>query len=373
VRIGIDTRLMYYQRAGIASYVAGLLQGIATVGSRHEFVVFPSRKDRQASHLPSRFNRHPLWTPPHHRFERLALAIELAPVRLDILHSPDFIPPMRILSSRRSVITVHDLAFLKYPEVLTPESKRYYGYIGPAVEQADAVIAVSENTKRDLMALLDTPEEKIFVIPEAADLAYRPSNDQPRVKRTLERYGIRHPYFLFVGTIEPKKNLKTLFQAFADFRKLVSSSSVLPDLVIVGRKGWLYADILKVVDQLDIARYVHFLGRIDQDDLVSLYNGALALTYPSLYEGFGLPALEAMQAGTPVITSNISSLPEVVGDAGITVDPRDPEAITQALTRVWSSPDLRADLRRRGLARAAQFTREQMARATLEVYDRLAR
>jgi glycosyltransferase involved in cell wall biosynthesis len=373
VRIGIDTRLMYYQRAGIASYVVGLLQGIATVGSSHEFVVFPSRRDKHASHLPSRFIRHQLWTPPHHRFERLALAVELVPVRLDILHSPDFIPPMRVLSSRRSVITVHDLAFLKYPEVLTPESKRYYGSIGPAVEQADAVIAVSENTKRDLMALLDTPEEKIHVIAEAADLVYRPASDLPRVKRTLERFGVRGPYFLFVGTIEPKKNLKTLFEAYANFRKLVPGALALPDLVVVGRKGWLYADILKVVDQLDLKSHVHFLGRVDQDDLVSLYNGALALTYPSLYEGFGLPALEAMQSGTPVVTSNISSLPEVVGEAAITVDPRDAEAMTQAMSRIWSSPELRADLRRRGLARAAQFTREEMARATLEVYDRLAR
>ena len=373
MRIGIDTRLIYYQRAGIASYIVGLLQGIATVGSRHEFVILPSRKDRNAANLPSRFHRHQLWTPPHHRFERLALAVELATVRMDVLHSPDFIPPMRVLSGRRHVITVHDLAFLKYPEVLTPESRRYYGHIGPAVDQADAVIAVSENTKRDLMALLDTPEDKIHVIPEAADLEYRPINDQARVQRVLDRLGLRKPFFMFVGTIEPKKNLKTLFQAYAEFRNLVRATAPLPDLVVVGRKGWLYADILKVVEQLGLKECVHFLGRIDQVDLACLYNGALCLAYPSLYEGFGLPALEAMQCGTPVVTSNVSSLPEVVGDAAICVDPRDADALTQALSRVWTSPDLRADLRRRGLARAAQFSREQMARGTLEVYERLVR
>lgn len=373
MRIGIDARLIYYQRAGIASYTLGLLQGLADLGTAHEYLVLQSRKDREALPLPANFRRRSLWTPCHHRFERQALAVELLGLGLDVLHSPDFIPPARFLGHRRTVITVHDLAYLKFPDVLTPESQRYYGQIGPAVEEADAVIAVSENTKRDLMALLDAPEDKIVVIPEAPDAEYQPLGDSPAIASTLARYQLTRQYFLFVGTIEPKKNLKTLIESYARFRKIDRSSNTLPDLVVAGRKGWLYADVLRLVDELDLKRYVRFLGPVPRSDLPMLYNAALALTYPSIYEGFGLPVLEAMACGTPVITSNVSSLPEVAGDAALSVDPRDVDALTQALNRIWTSPELRTELRRKGLARARLFSWEKTARATLDVYERVVR
>lgn len=372
MRIGIDARLIYYQRAGIASYVLGLLQGLASLGTAHEFTVLQSRKDRETLALPPNFRRRALWTPCHHRFERQALAVELLSVGLDVLHSPDFIPPSRLLRKWKSVITVHDLAYLKFPEVLTPESQRYYGQIGPAVEEADAVIAVSENTKRDLMAILDAPERKIVVIPEAPDQEYKPISDPAAIASTLRKYNVRSPYFLFVGTIEPKKNLTTLVKSYAKFREIGRRDASLPSLVVAGRAGWLCADVFQAVEDLGLKSHVHFLGPVPRTDLPLLYNGALAVTYPSLYEGFGLPVLEAMACGIPVVTSSVSSLPEVAGDAAITVDPRDVEALTQAITRVWTSPDLRAELRRKGLARAQLFSWEKTACATLEVYERVA-
>lgn len=372
MRIGIDARLIYYQRAGIASYIVGLLQGIASLNTKHEYLVLKSRKDREDLKLPSNFHYRSLWTPCHHRFERIALATELFGVELDVLHSPDFIPPERIFGNRKSVITVHDLAYLKYPEVLTPESQRYYGQIGPAVEEADAVIAVSENTKRDLMALLDAPESKIVVIPEAPDELFEPNKEPTTLHEMIVRLRIRQPYFLVVGTIEPKKNLGTLLRAYGKLREIGRSANNLPELVVAGREGWLFKDVFSLVEELRLSDHVHFLGPVTQRDLVLLYSGAMALTYPSLYEGFGLPILEAMACGCPVITSNISSLPEVAGEDAITIDPRDIDALTQALNRIWSSPELRADLRRKGIARAKLFSWRKTAEATLHVYESLA-
>ena len=373
MRIGIDARLVYYQRAGIASYILGLLHGIAATGSRYDFQVLQSRRDTEDFGLPANFHRRSTWTPCHHRFEREGLALDLLGAKLDVLHSTDFIPPRRLFSHHRSVITVHDLAFLKYPEVLTPASQRYYTQIGPAVDKADAVIAVSENTKRDLMAFLDAPEGKIVVIPEAPDPIYQPLDDAAASSAIAAGHGLHGPYFLFVGTIEPKKNLKSLIEAYALFRRMAPASERLPELAIAGRKGWLFGDVFDLAGKLHLHDRVHFLGPVSRADLPFLYRGATALTYPSIYEGFGLPVLEAMASGTPVITSNVSSLPEVAGEAAICVDPNSVEALAEALHRVWTSPETRADLRRKGLARAALFSWERTAQRTVEVYEQVAR
>jgi glycosyltransferase involved in cell wall biosynthesis len=371
VRIGIDARLIFYQRAGVASYIRGLIQGLNRLNPPHDFVVYQSRRDSESIPTPPTWRLRSLWTPSRHRFERPLLAVELFGSRLDVLHCPDIASPVRLLTSRRTAITVHDVAYLKYPEVLTPESQRYFGQIGPAVEAADVVIAVSENTKRDLMAFLDAPDEKIVVIPEAPDPDYQPQ-EQSAVEPVLTRCEVRAPYFLFVGTIEPKKNLANLLRAYSAFRGLNRSNGPLPSLVVAGRKGWLYAQALGLADELRIAEHVRFLGFVPRPDLIALYSGAVALTYPSLYEGFGLPVLEAMACGTPVITSNVSSLPEVAGDAALCAPPTDVDALTEALSRVWSSAELRSELRRKGFARAKQFSWEKTAEQTLAVYQRLA-
>ena len=371
MRIGIDARLIFYQRAGIASYIRGLIQGLARLDPPHEFVVYQSRRDSESLHLPPAWCQRTLWTPARHRFERPLLAAELLASRLDVLHCPDLLSPMKLLTSRRTVITIHDVAYLKYPEVLTPESQRYFGQIGPAVDSADVVIAVSENTKRDLMAFLDAPDEKIVVIPEAPDPDYRPL-DQEVVGPALKRLGVDAPYFLFVGTIEPKKNVLNLLRAYAGFRELNRSNGVRPGLVLAGRKGWLYGQAQGVAKELGISEHVKFLGFVPRPDLVALYSGAVALVYPSLYEGFGLPVLEAMACGAPVVTSSASSLPDVAGEAAICTAPTDVDALAEALSRLWSSGELRAELRRKGFARAKQFTWTKTAEMTLAVYERLS-
>ncbi len=305
------------------------------------------------------------WTPAHHRFERLALAVELAPRRLDLLHSPDFIPPLD--GAYRSVITIHDLAFLRYPQFLTAEARRYYnGQIAAAAVRADAIIAVSESTRRDVLDLLHVPPEKVSTVLEAADARFAPPNADA-VAAARARYRLPADYILFVSTIEPRKNVDGLLRAYAALRADLPDA---PPLVLAGTRGWLYDETLALVEPLGLGSSVFWLDTFDYADLPALYGGARVFCLPSFYEGFGLTALEAMACGAPVVVSDRSSLPEVVGEAGLYADPDDPSSIADALHSVLTDSALAADLRRRGLARAAQFSWQQAARQTLAVYER---
>ena len=281
----------------------------------------------------------------------------------DLLHSPDFIPPFR--RTCRSVITIHDLAFLRYPYLLTPESARYYGQVGRAVRSADPVIAVSEATRQDVLELLHADPGKVTVVYEAAspDCVPLPPIE---VEANRARLGLPERFVLFVGTLEPRKNLPVLLEAFAR----VWEEHRVP-LVVVGRKGWLYEEVFRTRDSLGLKDEVQFAGSVSGDQLLHYYNCADCLVLPSLYEGFGLPVLEAMACGTPVIVSNVSSLPEIVGDAGLLVEPTDVEGLAAAIGRLLASTELRDELGKKALARSAQFSWERAARETLDLYHRV--
>lgn len=366
MRIGIDARLVYYSEAGITQYTLRLIQGLAEIDRENEFIILQSRKDKHTIVNKPNFKRVSLWTPSHHRFEQYALRLEISSLNLDVLHSPDFIPPFH--RNCQSIITIHDLAFLIYPHFLTKDSARYYGQIDQAVKRTDHIIAVSESTKQDIIRLLGVPEHKITVIYESAHPIYRPINDQEVLKQTKNKYRIPSDFILFVSTIEPRKNLPTLLKAY---RQLLDNYKADAKLVVVGRRGWLSEDVFILVDKLDLAKDVLFLGRVPAEDLLYLYNAAKLLVQPSFYEGFGLPPLEAMACGTPVVVSNVSSLPEVVGDAGLLVDPTDVSELAVAIWRVLTDQALRADLIAKGLKRAQCFSWEKMARQTLQLYQRI--
>lgn len=366
MRIGIDARLVYYHQAGIGQYILRLTQALAQIDPDDQFTIFKSRKDPTTIVRQSNFKSERLWTPNHHRFERFTMSMELSPFTLDVLHSPDFIPPARMRCP--SVITVHDLAFLLYPRFLTRESARYYGLVDLAARQADHIIAVSESTKRDTVRLLGVPENKITVIHEAAHPIFSPMTNEIELARVREHYRLPNNFILFVSTVEPRKNLPMLLRAFKRLRDNYKSNAV---LAVAGNRGWLFEQVDQVLAELNLEDAVRFLGGVPNEELVYLYNAAKLFVFPSFYEGFGLPPLEAMACGTPVIVSNVSSLPEVVNDAGLLIHPEDVEELTVAMWRVLSDENLRNELRAKGLRRAQTFSWQRAAKETLAVYRKV--
>ncbi len=374
MRIGIDTRLAHYRReGGIAQYTLRLLQALLCLKSGDEFVVLHQRRDRLSDLVTDRnhacrLRARRLLTPPHHRYEQWTLPAEVAFAGIDVLHSPDFIPPFHRRCA--AVITVHDLAFKLYPQLLTPESTAYYGQIERAVTSADQIIAVSEATRQDMLRLLPADAKKITVIHEAADPVYRPLADAAAAAQVLQKYRLTQPFILCVGTIEPRKNLPVLLRAF---RMLPDRRRLGLQLAIAGPRGWLADDVFALHTQLGLGDQVRFLGAVPAAELAALYNAAALFVLPSLYEGFGLPVVEAMACGAPVVVSNVSSLPEVAGDAGLCLDPHDTRAWVDAVERVLDDEPLRQAMRQKSLQRAQAFSWERAAQETLRVYHNARR
>jgi glycosyltransferase involved in cell wall biosynthesis len=351
--IGIDARLNAYRVGGISTYTRQLILALERLQPGEHFTVFQSRK--ATTPLADRFPEHRLWTPPHHRLERLTLSVELSPYWLDVLHSPDFVPPLR--GARRHVITVHDLTFLHFPQHKDAASIRYYSnQIRAAVHHADHILSVSEATRRDLIDMLAVPAEKITVQPHGVDRRFRPLPQAQTVSRLIE-LNLPSRYMLFVGTLEPRKNIPALLDAFIELK------SDLP-LVLVGQAGW---NCEAIIERVQTTPEVIWRSDIGDDDLPVIYNGAAALVLPTFYEGFGMPLLEAMACGTPVIGSDNSAIPEVMGDAGWLIDPHDTETIVAALEQALNL----GHRSQRGPEQAAQFTWEKSARIALSVYRAL--
>jgi len=367
MHIGIDARLMAYQMAGISRYTLQLVRALARIESDDKYTLLQSHRAREPIIEHPRFAHHSTYTPAHHRLEQLVLPLEVSRLGFDVLHSPDFIPPIRVKCA--SVITVHDLNFMRYPHFLTRDAARYYGQIDLAVRRADAIIAVSEATRADIVRLLGVPESKITVIYEAAGPAFKPLEDPALMDRVRARFGVKGDFVLFVSTIEPRKNVPTLLRAF---RQLLDDYRLDVQLVLAGQKGWLYEEVFELVSDLELEDDVRFVGRVSTEELVWLYNTARVLVAPSIYEGFGLTPLEAMACGTPVIVSNTSSLPEVVGDAGLQVDPFKPDEMAVAMWRILTDAELHRSLSAKGITRAACFSWDKAAEQTLALYHSLA-
>lgn len=277
---------------------------------------------------------------------------------VDVVHTPVlFVPPRRKCPL---VVTVLDLTFRLFPQYHNRRTRVVaQSGLRRAVKDADALIAISGHTAGDLVRLCGVNPKRVHVVPLAADARFVPVRD---TAATLARYHIDTPFVLYVGTLEPRKNLGLLLHAFA----ALGDPQV--KLVLAGTKGWLCEDVFATVERLGLAGRVLFTGFVADEDLPALLSGARAFVYPSLYEGFGLPVLEAMQCGTPVITTNVSSLPEVAGDAALLVAPDDVAGLQQALRRVLSEPGLRDELRGKGLSQAARFSWQKTAEQTAQVY-----
>lgn len=297
----------------------------------------------------------------------LPLPVEAFTGRVDLYHATDFtLPPT--LSETRRLLTVHDLSFVRVPETASPRLKAYLDAVVPrSVRRSQHIIADSQATKKDLIELYNVPEQKVTTILSGVNSHFAPVTDTEKLKAVRARYGIGDKPFIFsIGTVQPRKNYARLIQALAHIRQ---QHDVI--LVIAGGKGWLEDPIYQTLDHLHMRESVRFIGFADDEDLPALYSAARCLAFPSLYEGFGLPILEAMACGTPVLTSNVSSMPEAAGDAALLIDPNDLEDITNSLERLLWDEMLRAILQQRGFERVRHFTWERAAGEIAQVYENL--
>jgi glycosyltransferase involved in cell wall biosynthesis len=377
VRIGIDYTAGVRQGAGVGRFVRGIVGALIDLDRENQYTLMytPPDKGIQKGLLyraPNVVGR------PFILSERvlnllwyklgIPLPIETVGGRADVYYFPDFaLPPVR---NGRSVITIHDLSFLLVPDCAEDGLRAHLERIVPAsVREADFITADSENTRNELTTLLDAPPDRVEVVYGGVDARFRPVRDTEALEGIRQKYGLQFPFVLYVGTIEPRKNLARLLRAFTNLR---SRHRIRHRLVVAGGLGWLYQDVLREIDELAAEHEVVFLGRVVDDDLPALYSLADVFVFPSLYEGFGLPPLEAMACGCPVVCSDTSSLPEVVGDAAVLVSPFDVDGISDALATLIADPDRRADLGERGLLRSREFTWESSARRLLDVFRRLA-
>jgi glycosyltransferase involved in cell wall biosynthesis len=305
---------------------------------------------------------------------RLPVPIQWLVGRLDLFHSPDFVLPP--LGRTPAVLTVHDLSFLRVPEHFVPSFRVYLEEAVPrAVSRARLILADSESTRRDLGELLDVTQERVIVLYPGVESRFQPIEEEAVLQSVRDLYHLPRHFILGLGTLQPRKNFDGLLRAFKRLLAHQNGENGLErlQLVIAGGSGWMYEETLDLVEQLGLGRRVRFIGFVRDEDLPALYTLSSVFAFPSWYEGFGLPILEAMACGTPVVAADNSSLPEVVGDAGLLVNAGDCEALSQSLYRLLTEQALRGWLAKAGRERAHRFTWEGAAQQLLDVYHRLAR
>jgi glycosyltransferase involved in cell wall biosynthesis len=374
-RIGIDYTSAVRQGAGIGRYTRGLIMALAEIDRVHEYVLFSAGRDPRGTSWPPNFRLRSLPLTDRHlailwQRLRLPVPVELFTGWVQILHSPDFVLPPTL--GARTVLTVHDLSFMRHPECSSPSLLAYLLRAVPrSVRRADVLLADSESTRRDLVELLKVPEERVRVVYPGVEPRFVSEGEQHTMRQqdVLERYGIRPPYILGLGTLQPRKNYPRLIRAYGLLRRRYH---VPHQLVIGGGRGWLHEQIDETIRQTRLHEDVRLIGYVADEDLPALYRAADVFAFPSLYEGFGIPVLEAMGCGTPVVTSMVSSLPEVAGKAALMVPPEDVEALAQAMWQLMSDQALRNDLVRRGYEQVKRFTWRQSAGKLLDIYSHIA-
>ncbi len=369
MRIGIDAHAIGAGKTGNETYTLELVQRLARLPANgHRFFVYltdshlAAHPPFQSAALDVRRIR------PSFSALRLALGFPLEAWlrRLDLFHAQYFLPPNLHC---RTVLTVHDVGFETYPELYDHKHRFLFrSFIPASCERADRIIAVSEFTRQDLVRHYGLPPDKIAVTYNAVGRQYRPLDSDEARSRIAAQYGITEPYVLYVGNLQPRKNLARLVQAFARLRTSVPPHK----LVLVGQKAFQYGDIFRSVRDSALEEQVVFPGFVPADDLPWLYAGAAVFVYPSIFEGFGLPVIEAMACGAATVTSRGSALQEVAGDAAELADPLDVDQIRRALEKVLTDAQFRARLRQRALRRAAFFAGRDLGAETVRVYEQTA-
>lgn len=370
-----------YRNAGVSRYMFTLLSGLAAnegaEGTLH-YTAFVNPVEAEAARAsdPARSGRVRMvaarWrtSAPARRivWEQVALPGLLRKLRADVFHSPVNVLPSRLPCA--SVVTIHDLAFLRYPQYFRPARRVYQRrFTRRSARAASLVVTVSEATKRDVMEYFGVAESRIRVIHPAIDEDFRPQRDPATRASFRSRLGLPDRYILFLGTIEPRKNLLTLIEAYATLRAMDPDT---PPLILAGAKGWYYQAVFDKVRALGLERSVTFAGYVDRNDQPLWYSCAELCVYPSLYEGFGLPVVEALACGTPTVTSNVSSLPEAGGTVALLVDPGSQDALAHAMRDVLSDPAVRVRTEEAGPQWARRFSPARMAAEYVDVYREAA-
>ena len=382
LHVAINAQLVSFARssrnAGLSRYTYTLLAGLGTLDSDQRYTAFvnpaeapavaadPLAAAKDLHILPagtstSQATRRVLW-------EQFALPAALKQIRADVFHSPVNVLPVRLPCP--SVVTVHDLAFVRYPQYFRPTRRVYQRvFTRRSARRATRVVAVSANTKQDLIDRFGVAPERIRVIYPAIADHFRPITDLEARAAFRARLGLPERYLLFLGTLEPRKNLPTLVEAYARLRALQPDA---PPLIVAGGKGWYYQTIFERVRALNLEGSITFAGYVLPEDQPLWYSCAELFIYPSMYEGFGFPVVEALACGVPTITSNVSSLPEAGGRVAIQVTPTDPEALAHAMHGVMSDPQAREEAFAHGPQWASRFTMERMAREYTQIYREAA-
>jgi len=370
LRIAIDAHSVGAKLAGNESYATNLIEALARVDSVNEYTLYVTTAEARARFSQRWPNFRIQTTLPHTPLIRipLTLATELRKRPVDVLHVQFTAPPF---SPCPVVVSVHDLSFEHLPQTFNRRSRTQLRLtVRHSVRRAARILTLSEHTRRDMIETYGTSPERITAIPIAAPSYFGRVREERELQRVRHIYGIEGDYILCVSSIQPRKNLPRLVRAYESLRNKRGPGK-LPKLVLVGKCAWLYDETLRSIEEGRMKDSVILTGYVPQSDLPALYSGSICFVYPSYFEGFGLPPLEAMKCGAPVIAGNRTSLPEVVGDAGILVDPYDVNAIAAAIERLIDDPDYRQQLRVKGLARSSVFDWNETARRTLDVYEQV--
>ena len=372
MRIGLDYTPAIEQRGGIGRYVRELVAALARLDGASDYRLFAAGSNRGDMPAPPGDNFQwrtcrltPRWLARIWHRARIPLPVETFTGRVDLFHATDFVLPPTLPASR-TLLTVHDLSFVRVPDAASPKLKAYLDTVVPrSVARANHVLADSQATKSDLMAIYGTPDSKITVLLSGVDARFKRVNDKESLAACRRKYGLDGaPYLLSVGTVQPRKNYSRVIEAVAKCRQQGHDLRY----AIAGGRGWLEGEMQRTIARLGADEYVHLLGLVDDGDLPALYSGARALVMASLYEGFGLPVLEAFACGAPVICGNISSLPEVAGQAALLVDPYDVSAICDAIVTLENNAVLREELIAAGYLQAKRFSWEESARQLRAIY-----
>ncbi len=371
--IAIDYTPAYEQGAGIGRYVRELVSALAQHDHQTEYRLFvsgtPSNND--LPNFPTNYQwkttrLSPKWLARLWHRLHLPLHIERFVGDIDLYHATDFVlPPTH--KSTKTILTVHDLSFIRVAETASPSLRQYLNRVVPiSVQRATHILADSQATKDDLIELYSTPKAKITVLLSGIQEHYKPIVDDQKLADIQAKYNIpNRPYLFSVGTVQPRKNYGRIIQALAQLRQQDNDLS----FVIAGGKGWLEDEMYETIEQTQMSEYVHLIGFVDDADLPALYTSAEITVFSSLYEGFGFPVLESMACGTPVITSNVSSLPEVGGDVALFVNPTSVDEIRDAIQQLIDDNDLRQNLRQRGLEHIKKFSWPNSAKKLKQIYD----